>query len=127
MTQRLQWRNYQPMDCRNYYTTASRHPTIVLDERWQYLNDRINLLLKRADRTIIRDYPVLFLNQRVAFGHFIPVSFLATLGILCFSVNDRRDQSLRMIMALGIIVDDAIVVAEDILTLYQSGQRPIRP
>ena len=30
-----------------------------------------------------------------------------------------------MIMALGIIVDDAIVVAEDTLTLYQSGQTPL--
>ena len=28
-------------------------------------------------------------------------------------------------MALGVIVDDAIVVAEDTLTLYQSGQTPL--
>ena len=30
-----------------------------------------------------------------------------------------------MIMALGVIVDDAIVVAEDTLSLYQSGQTPL--
>ena len=68
----------------------------------------------------------LFLNQRVAFWVTlgIPVSFLATLAILWMIGGTINMISLfGMIMALGVIVDDAIVVAEDTLSLYQSGKR----
>lgn len=103
---------------------------IVLDERWQYLNDRINLLLKNGLTGLLFVIIVLylFLNQRVAFWVTlgIPVSFLATLGILwLFGGTINMISLFGMIMALGIIVDDAIVVAEDTLTLYQSGQAPL--
>ncbi len=70
----------------------------------------------------------LFLNQRVAFWVTlgIPVSFLATLAILWMIGGTINMISLfGMIMALGVIVDDAIVVAEDTLSLYQSGQTPL--
>ena len=103
---------------------------IVLDERWQYLNDRINLLLKNGLTGLLFVIIILylFLNQRVAFWVTlgIPVSFLATLGILwLFGGTINMISLFGMIMALGIIVDDAIVVAEDTLTLYQSGQTPL--
>ena len=100
---------------------------IVLDERWQYLNDRINLLLKNGLTGLLFVIIILylFLNQRVAFWVTlgIPVSFLATLGILwLFGGTINMISLFGMIMALGIIVDDAVVVAEDTLTLYQSGE-----
>jgi len=103
---------------------------VVLDERWQYLNDRINLLLKNGLTGLFFVIIILylFLNQRVAFWVTlgIPVSFLATLGILwLFGGTINMISLFGMIMALGIIVDDAIVVAEDTLTLYQSGQVPL--
>lgn len=103
---------------------------IVLDERWQYLNDRINLLLKNGLTGLFFVIIILylFLNQRVAFWVTlgIPVSFLATLGILwLFGGTINMISLFGMIMALGIIVDDAIVVAEDTLTLYQSGKAPL--
>ncbi|MDC1466611.1 efflux RND transporter permease subunit, partial [Litorivicinus sp.] len=103
---------------------------IVIDERWQYLNDRINLLLKNGLTGLIFVVIILylFLNQRVAFWVTlgIPVSFLATFAILWMIGGSVNMISLfGMIMALGIIVDDAIVVAEDTLSQYQSGQTPI--
>ncbi|MEE2820356.1 MAG: efflux RND transporter permease subunit [Pseudomonadota bacterium] len=103
---------------------------IVLNERWQYLNDRINLLLKNGLTGLLFVVIILylFLNQRVAFWVTlgIPVSFLATLAILWMIGGTINMISLfGMIMALGVIVDDAIVVAEDTLSLYQAGQTPI--
>ena len=102
---------------------------IVLDERWQYLNDRINLLLENGLTGLVFIVIILylFLNQRIAFWVTlgIPVSFLATLAILWMVGGTINMISLfGMIMALGVIVDDAIVVAEDTLSLYQSGQTP---
>jgi multidrug efflux pump subunit AcrB len=103
---------------------------IVLDERWQYLNDRINLLLENGLTGLVFIVIILylFLNQRIAFWVTlgIPVSFLATLAILWMIGGTINMISLfGMIMALGVIVDDAIVVAEDTLSLYQSGQTPL--
>ena len=103
---------------------------IVLDERWQYLNDRINLLLENGLTGLVFVVIILylFLNQRIAFWVTlgIPVSFLATLAILWMIGGTINMISLfGMIMALGVIVDDAIVVAEDTLSLYQSGQTPL--
>ena len=103
---------------------------IVLNERWQYLNDRINLLLENGLTGLLFVVIILylFLNQRVAFWVTlgIPVSFLATLAILWMIGGTINMISLfGMIMALGVIVDDAIVVAEDTLSLYQSGQTPV--
>ncbi len=103
---------------------------IVLNERWQYLNDRINLLLENGLTGLLFVVMILylFLNQRVAFWVTlgIPVSFLATLAILWMIGGTINMISLfGMIMALGVIVDDAIVVAEDTLSLYQSGQTPV--
>ena len=104
---------------------------IVLNERWQYLNDRINLLLENGLTGLLFVVIILylFLNQRVAFWVTlgIPVSFLATLAILWMIGGTINMISLfGMIMALGVIVDDAIVVAEDTLSLYQSGQTPVK-
>ena len=103
---------------------------IVLNERWQYLNDRINLLLENGLTGLLFVVIILylFLNQRVAFWVTlgIPVSFLATLAILWMIGGTINMISLfGMIMALGVIVDDAIVVAEDTLSFYQSGQTPV--
>jgi len=81
---------------------------VVLDERWQYLNDRINLLLKNGLTGLFFVIIILylFLNQRVAFWVTlgIPVSFLATLGILwLFGGTINMISLFGMIMALGIM------------------------
>ncbi|MGB0205503.1 MAG: efflux RND transporter permease subunit [Neptuniibacter sp.] len=97
------------------------------DERWQPVKQRINLLLKNGLSGLVLVICILFLflNARVAFWVTvgIPVSFLATLAVLYGIGGTINMISLfGLIMALGIIVDDAIVVGEDTLTHVQRGE-----
>jgi multidrug efflux pump subunit AcrB len=99
----------------------------AFDESWSLIQDRINLLLKNGLGGLILVVLILFLflNGRVAFWVTvgIPVSFMATLAIVYVAGGSINMISLfALIMALGIIVDDAIVVGEDALAHYQSGE-----
>lgn len=100
---------------------------ITFDESWQPVKERINLLLKNGLGGLLLVVIILFLflNARVAgwvtLG--IPISFLATLAVLQLIGGTINMISLfGLIMALGIIVDDAIVVGEDTLTQLKRGQ-----
>ncbi|MCU7939144.1 MAG: efflux RND transporter permease subunit [gamma proteobacterium symbiont of Bathyaustriella thionipta] len=102
----------------------------VFDASWQLIRDRIYLLVKNGGTGLILVILILylFLNARVAFwvALGIPVSFMATLAILYAVGGTINMISLfGLIMALGIIVDDAIVVGEDALTHYQGGEAPL--
>ncbi len=110
---------------------AARYPpdvTItVYDETWTLIKDRINLLLKNGFGGLVLVVAILFLflNGRVALWVTIgiPVSFMATLAIVYLGGGSINMISMfALIMALGIIVDDAIVVGEDALTHYQTGE-----
>ncbi|MAR90820.1 MAG: acriflavin resistance protein [Pseudomonadales bacterium] len=99
----------------------------VYNERWKHLRDRIYLLLENGVSGLVLVIATLFLflNVRVAFWVTvgIPVSFLATLAVLYLSGGTINMISLfALIMALGIIVDDAIVVGEDTLTHLEMGE-----
>ena len=99
----------------------------VYNERWKHLRDRINLLLENGISGLVLVIATLFLflNVRVAFWVTvgIPVSFLATLAVLYLTGGTINMISLfALIMALGIIVDDAIVVGEDTLTHLEMGE-----
>ncbi|MCF6252634.1 MAG: efflux RND transporter permease subunit [Methylococcaceae bacterium] len=114
-------------------TKASLSEGIILhvyDESWQLIEDRIDLMIKNGGGGLILVVAILylFLSPRialwVAFG--IPVSFMATLLIMYFAGGSINMISLfALIMALGIIVDDAIVVGEDALSHYQAGEMPL--
>lgn len=100
---------------------------IPYQERWQLIQDRIELLLKNGLSGLVLVIAILFLflNGRVATWVTvgIPVSFMATLAILYAIGGTINMISLfGLIMALGIIVDDAIVVGEDTLTHAQQGE-----
>ncbi len=97
------------------------------DQNWQLIQQRIFLLLKNGAGGLILVLGMLFLflNGRVAtwVAIGIPISFMATLTVLYAVGGSINMISLfAMIMALGIIVDDAIVVGEDALTHYQFGE-----
>ncbi len=93
------------------------------------INDRIFLLLKNGISGLVLVVGILFifLNIRVAFwvAAAIPVTMLATMLVMLVT-----DQSINMvslfglIMALGIIVDDAIVVSEHAEFRHQYGDPP---
>lgn len=103
----------------------------VYDASWQLIAERINLLLFNGLGGLLLVLAILFLFLHgriamwVAIG--IPVSFMAALSVLYLLGGSINMISLfGLIMALGIIVDDAIVVGEDAFTHYQRGEPPLK-
>ncbi len=99
---------------------------VPFDERWEYLQGRISLLIKNGvgGLALVLVILYLFLQGRVAFwvAVGIPVSFMASLAVLYLIGGSINMISLfGLIMALGIIVDDAIVVGEEAMSHYGAG------
>ncbi|WP_328189726.1 efflux RND transporter permease subunit [Marinobacter sp. OP 3.4] len=96
-------------------------PTVeldVYDETWSLIDQRISLLISNGlgGLLLVLVLLYLFLPGRVAFwvAVGIPTAFLAALGVLWLLGGSINMISLfALIMALGVIVDDAIVVGED--------------
>ncbi len=102
----------------------------VFNERWQLIKDRILLLVKNGagGLALLLVILYLFLSARVAFwvAVGIPVSFMATLAVLYLAGGSINMITLfALIMALGIIVDDAIVVGEDAQAHFDMGEDPL--
>ncbi len=101
----------------------------LFDAQWELIRDRIELLVKNGLSGLLLVVAVLylFLPARVAFWVMvgIPTAFLATLGLmLAFGGSINMMSLFALIMALGIIVDDAIVVSEDADTHRRMGEGP---
>ena len=99
----------------------------VYDESWKLIEDRIMVLLVNGlgGLALVIGILFIFLNGRVAFwvSAGIPVSFLATLSIMYLAGSSINMISLfGLIMAVGIIVDDAIVVAEHSQDRFDNGE-----
>src|SRR5690606_34199513 len=97
--------------------------------QWELIRDRINLLVKNGLGGLLLVVAILylFLPARIAFWVMvgIPTAFLATLGLmLVFGGSINMISLFALIMALGIIVDDAIVVSEDADTHRRMGEGP---
>lgn len=104
---------------------------IVHDETWSLVKQRMMLLVENGLSGLLLVVAILylFMNGRVAFwvAVGIPTSFAAALAILWLSGGSINMISLfALIMALGIIVDDAIVVGEDALAHYEAGETPLQ-
>lgn len=96
-------------------------------EAWKLVQERISTLLWNGISGLLLVIATLyfFLNARVAWWVTvgIPVSFMATLGLVwLFGGTINMISLFGLILALGIIVDDAIVVGEDTLTHLQQGE-----
>ena len=103
----------------------------VYDQQWELVRDRINLLLSNGlfGLLIVALILYAFLPGRVALwvALGVPTAFLLTLGLLMLFGGSINMLSLfALIMALGIIVDDAIVVGEDAATHRAMGESPER-
>ncbi len=101
------------------------------DQNWKLIKSRISLLVKNGGTGLVLVVLILFLflSGRIAFWVTIgiPVSFMATLGILYLIGGSINMVSLfGLIMALGIIVDDAIVVGEDAEAHFRQGDAPLQ-
>ncbi len=102
----------------------------VYDASWQLIKERMNLLVNNGlgGLVLVIGILFLFLHGRVAIwiAVGIPVSFMATLFIMyLFGGSINMISLFGLIMALGIIVDDAIVVGEDGLAHYQMGEHSL--
>jgi multidrug efflux pump subunit AcrB len=102
----------------------------VYDEQWSLIEDRVGLLVSNGIQGLIIVFFILllFLNGRVTIWVTmgIPTAFLATLAVLWLAGGSINMISLfALIMALGVIVDDAIVVGEDAYAHYRMGEDPM--
>jgi multidrug efflux pump subunit AcrB len=98
----------------------------LFNENYRYVESRIDIILENGlgGMILVLTILLLFLNHRLAFwvAAGIPVSFLAT-----FLFMDLNGLSINLIslfgflIALGIIVDDAIVVAENAYANLEAG------
>jgi len=114
-------------------TRPTLPPTIdleVYDQTWQLLEDRISLLVNNGlgGLVLVIALLYLFLPGRVAawVAVGIPTAFLAAMGVLWLVGGSINMISLfALIMALGVIVDDAIVVGEDADAHARMGEQSI--
>lgn len=95
------------------------------------LRSRIDLLTRNgvAGFALVLGVLALFLRLSlalwVAIG--IPISFLGAAALMPhFDVSINVISLFAFIVVLGIVVDDAIIVGENIYTTYQSGERGLR-
>ncbi|MDG1444042.1 MAG: efflux RND transporter permease subunit [Pseudomonadales bacterium] len=99
-------------------------------EVWVLLAEQLNVILSNglSGLLLVIAALFLFLNGRVGWWVMIgiPVSFLFGI-MLYYSVFGGSINILALItfiMALGIVVDDAIVVGEDAVTQFEQGKSP---
>ncbi|MEL7059081.1 MAG: efflux RND transporter permease subunit [Acidobacteriota bacterium] len=114
--------------------TQDSLPAGVTVDTWQdtsqILRQRIGLLLKNARLGLILVFVclALFLDLRLAFWTTmgIPISFLGGLYLLpAFDVTINMISLFAFIVSLGIVVDDAIIVGENVYSKMESGMRPL--
>ena len=100
------------------------------DVRARSIQQRIGLLVNNGLGGLVLVLAVLFLflNARVAFwvAAGIPAAMLAAVGIMWISGQTINMISMfGMIMAIGIVVDDAIVVGEHAEARFRAGLPPL--
>ncbi len=93
------------------------------------VQDRIDLLLKNGIQGILLVFVVLalFLDLGLAFwvASGIPITFMGSFLVLEYIGASVNMLSLfGFIMTLGILVDDAIIVGENVYTHYSAGKSP---
>ncbi len=99
-------------------------------DRSHMLKSRIQLLLKNAAFGLVFVFVVLalFLDLRLAFWTTmgIPISFMGAFWVMPTALVDTSINMMSLfgfILALGIVVDDAIVVGENIFAYRQQGMK----
>ncbi|HSP25309.1 MAG TPA: efflux RND transporter permease subunit, partial [Saliniramus sp.] len=111
---------------------ATLPPTLsadLFDVRAEVVDQRIQTLSSNAlmGMAIIVVVLLLFLNARVAFwvAMGIPISLMATFALMWATGQTINAISLLgLILVLGILVDDAIIVGEHAVTLFEQGKSP---
>lgn len=100
-------------------------------ESWRLVQSRIDLLIDNGITGIMIVLAVLFifLTPQAAFwvAAGLPIAILGTLFIFYFVGGTINMISMfALIMAIGLLVDDSIVVSESALTRFKRGAPPMR-
>ncbi|MFO8058271.1 MAG: efflux RND transporter permease subunit [bacterium] len=101
------------------------------DDRSEIYRDRISLLLKNAALGLVLVLLLLgtILQPRLAFWVTlgIPISFMGALLLMpSFNISINMVSLFAFIIAIGIVVDDAVIVGEYIYTLRNRGMPPVQ-
>lgn len=118
------------------YVRENRHtlPPNIRIEPWGDLSllvqDRIDLLKRNGVQGIILVFLSLAMFLRIGLAFWvalgIPISFMAAFWVLHYLGASINMISLfAFIMTLGILVDDAIIIGENIYAHYERGKRPL--
>ncbi|MDT8342748.1 MAG: efflux RND transporter permease subunit, partial [Longimicrobiales bacterium] len=103
----------------------------VWNDRSKLLESRRDLLIRNGRLGLILVFAclALFLDLRLAFWVMlgIPISFLGAFWLIpSFGTSINMISLFAFIISLGIVVDDAIVVGENIYTHAEQGKPPAR-
>ncbi|MBT3259714.1 MAG: efflux RND transporter permease subunit, partial [Deltaproteobacteria bacterium] len=101
----------------------------IYNDRSIMLNSRMDLLIRNMGfgLILVSILLALFLDLKLAFWVTlgIPISFLTGLWLLPrFDVSINMISLFGFIMVLGIVVDDAIIVGENVFRKYEEGMDP---
>ena len=101
----------------------------VFLEAWKFIRDELTLIVGNGltGLALVIVALVIFLRTLPAFWVTmgIPITFLASLlGFYYLGGSINAISLIGFIMALGIVVDDAIVVSEESLTQFDAGKSP---
>ncbi|MFT4714388.1 MAG: multidrug efflux pump subunit AcrB [Candidatus Azotimanducaceae bacterium] len=109
------------------YTPPSGIDVSVWDDQTETLEERIGLLLRNGllGFALVFLFLVIMLDLRLALwvAMGVPISFLgAFLFFDAFGVNINMISLFALIIVLGIVVDDAVVVGESIISEQENGK-----
>ena len=104
---------------------------VVFEDNSQILKARLFLLLKNMGLGMLLVLILLgfFLNPKLSFWIMlgIPTSFATALFLLPhFDVSINMVSLFAFILVLGIVVDDAIVIGENVFRLREEGEPPLK-
>ncbi len=95
------------------------------------ISERLELLVVNGVQGLILVFCVLwlFFNLRLAFwvAAGLPVSFLGAVFVMNYTGQTLNMMSMMgLLVAIGLLMDDAIVLAENVATHRQSGKSPVQ-
>ena len=103
---------------------------VITQDSASIVQDRLQLLLRNGWQGLLLATLALFLffswryTFWVALG--LPISFIGGLMMMSvFGVTINMISMVALLMAIGILMDDAIVISESIETEYQAGKSPM--
>jgi multidrug efflux pump subunit AcrB len=105
------------------------HLTLTQD-RASVVKDRLDMLVRNGIQGLIAVFMVLWLFFSLRYSFWVtmglPVSFLGALFVLpVFGVTINMISMVGLLIGIGLLMDDAIVIAENIASRMSQGDKPL--